>query len=633
MEPNLQYWVYFSALISVFMLHFFLKSRFGINLFYIRWGSRVGEIITKYVTPSQDIIENKPSVSILIAVVTVLYSLWFLIWNWMLGSSINLSTGSGYQYSDSHMYWICANSLLDFGNFGHPSLTGEWCQRRGIYPSLLAGIAWIGQRNIHATLILQAVLVSLSIYLCSRRALSVAGMFGVVISTSLLFVFAAENAFTMTMTENAGLIFGAIAFGVLFNACNRRSIHWIFVGIGIVSIALNARAGAFFVLPCLVIWTGIVARMWNKPVVNWLIAACGGVLIGFILQSLLVAAVGGNPGSSHGNFSYTLYGLSVGGKGWSQVQIDHPELIGSDSVVSRAIYQLAWENIVAHPLKMLDGLVGNFTLFFNDGTYGYKALGGFAIFVKSAWWLAWVPLFINRRNPRYLLVLLCSVGILLSVPFLLGDGGSRVFAATVPVDVMQMTIGFSWVVFFLMRAGKIATKPVSDIAQSAMELSDSKPYFDIGFVLVLFILLLVPYTPIRGLVNSESLVAPVCQEGEHSVTTMLGYNGTLLLDLVGSDIKPDFQKGQVGRIEFINRIPINSWWKEDASDFKELGSLLTVYQQDRRDPFIPGPWRIFSNSSLASYYGKNVQLCVDPNEVKTVFGETYRKLNLIKLLE
>src|SRR4029077_18245552 len=56
------------------------------------------------------------------------------------------------------------------------------------------------------------------------------------------------------------------------------------------------------------------------------------------------------------NFSYTLYGLIVGGKPWTQALADHPELgLLADPERTRAVYGLAWSALVEHPGGLIAG--------------------------------------------------------------------------------------------------------------------------------------------------------------------------------------------------------------------------------------------------------------------------------------
>lgn len=555
----------------------------------------------------------------------------YLTWIWDSGQSTVLSVAGVYQISDSMMYWLCSNALLDMGNFGSPLATGEWCQRRSTYPTFLSGIAWIAQRNIVLTLFTQACITSVAIFLVVRRSAKFIGMVGMLISAALLFRTAIQDLFTLTMTENAGLIFGCTGVAILLKASERHSLRWMVVGVAMVSIAMNARAGAFVMLPFLVLWAGIIAYYFQQRIWPWVTAASIASLAGFILQSILVLAVGGNPTSSHGNLSYVLYGLSVGGKGWQQVLADHPELslLNSDTLAAKAIYAFAWENLISQPWLFLQGIKRNLGQFVFSGTYGFEALGEWAPLFRLSWWLAWIPLCINRRNPSYLLIGLSSIGIALSAPFLLVDGGSRIFAASVAIDTLQMGLGLSWVGLVLVQGFKPALSPMK---HRLPDLARGNGFLETVFIAFILSLLVIPHSPLRQLHTIEQSNAPNCVGDQYKVITSIGSGGSMLLSYADGNQHANFLHEQVKRTDFVRGIPASAWWRDLALAFQGK-SLLIAYQQDKTDIYAPGPYPVFSDQDISAYHGHTVRLCVDKTEQQEIFGNPYRKLNSIIILD
>lgn len=632
MQPSLSHWAYISVFFAAMALSVVLATYLSASSQLRQLFRQINKLSSELLVPVNT--SQRPVLWLVAFFILVIFAWGFLVFTWGSGKSVNvLTVGGFYQVSDSMAYWLCSNNLLDVGNFGHPMVTGEWCQRRATYPSFLSGIAWIAQRNIFATLLVQALIVSVAIYAIARRSAHLAGVMGAGLCALLLFRYATVDLFALTMTENAGLVFGSVGLALLLVASERRGIVWMAMGIAMISIALNARAGAFFVLPFLVLWAGITAHLFRKNVWQWICVASIAILAGFVLQALLVLAVGGSPGSSHGNFSYTLYGLSVGGKGWQQALIDHPELSGSDALMSKAIYAFAWKNLSIQPELFLHGLQKNISLFMTAGTYGFEKLGAWSVFFKACWWLAWIPLLINRRNPGYLVVALSSLGVALSAPLLLGDGGARVFAATVAVDVLQVAIGFSWAGIVLMQGIKqgLLPAPVLSVAKS-LQPPSGRISLEAGFVVFLLLLLFVPHIPLRHLQNHEPVKAPQCVNDEYTVVTRIGSGGSMVLDFIADDQKADFLKGQIRYADFIEGIPPSAWWRDEVLAFR-VKSLLLAYQQDRGDSYAPGPYPVFSDQHLAEFDGRTVRLCIDKLEKQMIFGIPYRKLNSITVLD
>lgn len=632
MQPTLSQWAHASWFVAAIVVGLISKYYLSQVPRFRQLISYVNKLSQALFVPTDSFLQ-RPVLGLMALFILMICAGSGLVWIWNAETSIGLAVAGAYQISDSMMYWLCSNSLLDMGNFGHPLTTGEWCQRRATYPTFLSGIALVSQRNIFATLLMQAFIASTAIYLLVRRSANCVGALGALLCAALLFIYATVDLFSMTMTENAGLVFGCVGVALLLQAAQHRDVVWMAAGIAMISIALNARAGAFFLLPFLVMWAGITAWLSRKNVWQWVCVASIAMVAGFMLQALLVLAVGGSPGSSHGNFSYVLYGLSVGGKGWQQALIDHPELSGSDAVVSKAIYGFAWKNLTIQPELFLHGLQKNVSYFMSAGTYGFEKLGAWSVFFKACWWLAWIPMFINRRNPSYLLAALCSLGVVLSAPLLLGDGGPRIFAASVAVDVLQVAIGLSWAGTILTQGIKQGRLSVSVLSVTkSVQPPSSRISLEAGFVVFLFLLLLIPHTPLRYVQTPERANATQCVNDEYAVVTHIGSGGALLLDFDTDDQKADFLKGQIRHADFIKGISPSAWWRDEALSFRGK-SLLLAYQQDRSDPYAPGPYLVFSDQHLAKFDRRTVCLCIDKQEKQMVFGLPYQKLNSITVLD
>ena len=99
---------------------------------------------------------------------------------------------------------------------------------------------------------------------------------------------------------------------------------------GLLTLALCARAGAFFVLPAVVVAGTYAFRGQSRWSPRFLVASLLAVSIGFGVNAALTGILKdpSSRQSSFSNFSNTLYGLVVEGKGWAQVRIDHPGVCG-----------------------------------------------------------------------------------------------------------------------------------------------------------------------------------------------------------------------------------------------------------------------------------------------------------------
>lgn len=206
---------------------------------------------------------RRPRLATAVALAILLYSCGYLMWIWTTGRSVSYAVAGWLPFSDASGYWACANALLDTGNLA------EWCQRRAAYPAFLAGINMLGGRQLFYVLLLQAVFIAGAIFVLVRRISAHIPGVAALASVGLLLAYAMNYAFATTMTENAGLIFGCLALALLIIAAEERSLPWVLAGSALLSVALNARAGALLVLPALVLWAGIAAWLSGGRVWLW----------------------------------------------------------------------------------------------------------------------------------------------------------------------------------------------------------------------------------------------------------------------------------------------------------------------------------------------------------------------------
>ena len=630
MEPQLARWAYLSGLVAVFAA--FAAAVQGSRRYtpFERLFLGAANAVRTFARPCDS--GHGQRFGFVIFCALLVGAIGFLFSRWTTGRTVSLAVAGFYQISDASAYWVCANFLLDPASSEHGFPLGGWCQRRAIYSTLLAGISWVSMHNIFIALLVQASIVVGAIYAVIRRSVVVSGIAGMALCAWLFFQYATWDVFALTMTEVAGLTFGCLGLALLLIAAERRSLMWMTGGVAAMSFALNARAGAFFVLPALVLWACILARTCDRPIWRWLALASLASLAGFALQVLLVAAAGGDPGGSQGNFSYVLYGLSVGGKGWGQVLIDHPMVAVSDLSMSRQIYAWAWENVTANPGLFLRGLGENLVLYFDQGTCGFNRMGAWSMFFKTCWWLAWIPLLRRRRDPRYSLIALCSLAVFLSAPLLLGDGGARVFAASQAIDLVQISIGFSWVISYLLR--RLPASPhMSELSRERIALAPARTSFEAAFVALLLLFMLLPQLGwTREAARASAISRSKCGDREDVLVTRIGNQNTLLLNFVDDERQADFRKGEIRYRDFMRGVPGTAWWRPELENFRGR-SLLLGYQLDANDPRVPGPYYIFSDRDLGAFYGRTVQICVDRGESQMLFGSQYRKLNSVTVLE
>ncbi len=300
--------------------------------------------------------------------------------------------------------------------------------RRPLFPALMSVLLAVTGRNLMMTLAALTAITGLACYLAVREIQKTHGPEAAVFVLMILFLFYRAHA-GITMTENLGVAFGALGFGLLWRGTAERRQFIFCLGLLITTLALNARAGAFFMLPLLIVWAGWLFREQGRRF-SWKVLGLSFIAVaaGFAINLLMVRWLAVSGGVPFANFSYTLYGLASGGKSWTYVYEAHPELRfvqGSDE--ARRIYQLAFELIREKPWQLVEGSFYNWKMLFSNTWYNIYAYAGgenWSVNVAARWILYFLCILgiikILRKPADALnsLVLVSVVGIFISVPFL-----------------------------------------------------------------------------------------------------------------------------------------------------------------------------------------------------------------------
>ena len=359
---------------------------------------------------------------------------------WQHFASHYNAVGGLLPFSDASGYYYDARRLTE----GH---TLGWSARRPLFAALFGTLLATTGQNLQISLAALVAINAIVTFLLARELRVSHGPVAAAVVTVVLFLYyRIEGGSGTVLTENLGLAMGIVACAVLWRGSWERRLRGVWLGLGLLTVALMSRAGAFFVLPA-VLLAGTWAFRENR---QWLRFAVGGAAA-VVIAATLTLGVGrllSDPAgeqTTFSNFSYSLYGLVVGGKGWTQVLIDHPK-----ATEGAEIYSLAWQAFRAHPAGLVQGslkmwgeylgLVGTHHAFafvrdsksgrlFQVVCYGLSALG--------------LALAIGRhRQPAYLLVLAGTLGHLGSIPFVPPmDAGLRVYAATMPLLAILPSLG------------------------------------------------------------------------------------------------------------------------------------------------------------------------------------------------
>lgn len=351
------------------------------------------------------------------------------------------AVGGLLPWSDASGYYYDARRLIDGHLFG-------WSARRPLFAGMLAGVLVLTGGNLQITLVVFVAVNAIATVLLARTIYMSQGATAAVIVTMLLFAFYRDQGgLGTTLTENLGLPLGALALAIIWTALEERQMWTFLVGSGLLTLGLMARAGAFFVLPAMMLVGGWAFNSTDgRPFFRMFVITAGAMGIAVVLNSVLghILADPLSGQSAFSNFSYSLYGLVVGGKGWGQVMLDHP-----GAREGAEIYALALQAFRAHPMGLVVGSLKMWREYFPPNAnhaFAFARDGVHSGFLQSSCYVLTVfgavQCIRNYRKPQYAALLAVTAGHLASVPFVPPiDAGLRVYAATVPILAVLVAVG------------------------------------------------------------------------------------------------------------------------------------------------------------------------------------------------
>jgi len=427
---------------------------------------------------------------------------------WASGQSQSTILSGLIPLYDAELYYVDALRLMNGDAFS------IFSARRPLFTGLLSVLLSITGRNLMVTLAILTALTGLACYFTAREIQRTHGPEIAVFILMVLFLFNRAHS-GISMSESLGLALGSLGFGLLWRGASTRSLFYIWSGLFVTTLALNTRAGAFFMLPILILWAGWLLR--ENKFIPWkiLIISSSAVVLGFVLNLILTRLIAVPSGIPFANFAYTLYGLASGGKSWAYIFEAHPEIFKiQEPEQTKRIYQLAFELIRTNPLQTLQGALFNWKMLFSNSWYNmYAYIGGenwninliarWAMYILSLTGIfAWLR---NRKDPIQSLVMAAVFGIFISVPFLPPTDAYRMrpYAASIVIFGALPAMG---VAYFISYIKKIY--PAGNDNAFIVPLS---PILAYSFVLVSTIL--IGPILVRSIAKPQSVSADSCASG------------------------------------------------------------------------------------------------------------------------
>jgi hypothetical protein len=360
---------------------------------------------------------------------------------WNNAVSAEFTIGGLLPWSDASDYYSSARRLLEGDTF---SVVSSW---RPLFSGMLAALLGLTQQNLQVTLAILVAITAISCFFAAHEVQRSHGIAAGLLVITILFLFY-RRYIGWVSTENLGLPLGAVGFALLWGGARKRQLNNCLLGILLLTLALNARAGAFFILPAIILWGAWSFRGAARFSWRFLLGGASVVLLGFILNSLLLKIIGVPGGIAFSNFSYTLYGLIVDSD-WTQVLVDYPELKDvSEPELSRRVYDLAFEALRGNPRGLVNGSLRAWQQFlFDDYVFSFIPNLKANFFLQILSLIALCSCYQQRREPEASLILMATLGILVSVPFVppWDADTMRAYAATMPFTAVLPALGLGFI--------------------------------------------------------------------------------------------------------------------------------------------------------------------------------------------
>lgn len=337
-------------------------------------------------------------------------------------------------WSDAHDYYDGARRLADIGRLD------DFDQRRPLNAALLALRLGLTGFDLRAATALQVLLLALCTYAAAHALARGLGVWAGIGTTALILAFGRTYQST-TLSESLGISFGALSVSLFYRGIQDRNAAVAAGGLGAMSLAMGARAGALFAIPCLLVGVFLLIRVFEASRRRAFSVALLAVLLGVSWTPALNRLYGTPGGMAYSNLASTTCGLAMGGS-WADAEKRYAaELAALPSERARAsfLYGKTLELVRHDPRPLMGVLLENERLFFHEIGPWLRELAfldirgtHIAVLLQALLSLAVVWRLIRGRIPGEFTFWLAGwTGVLLSVPFI-RDGGWRALAASWP---------------------------------------------------------------------------------------------------------------------------------------------------------------------------------------------------------
>ncbi len=360
-------------------------------------------------------------------------------------------------WGDAHGHFEGAQRLLADGAFSFFS------GRRPLNAAWLAVRLGLGGGRLEAALFAQAVLLGLAVF-AAARAIALRRGLAPALAFFALVLGLTSDYLPSAATEPLGITLACASLAVMWTPGARGRLVPALVGLWLLDLALQARPGAQFLLPCFGLWVVWTCRArWRAALAGVALVAAAGALTSAALNALY----GTSDSSASSAGAYPFYGL-VSGSNYRQIREDLGEELArlpDEKARTRLIYRRGWERFRAEPGTAFLTLGRNLRKFVGKAPpvlYGVvspqalvlspweRALPAPEVLARDRFWgrallgvaLAALLRYLWRADAgERLFWLAATSGIVLSAPVVYGDAGLRGLGASFPLLAGLLGIG------------------------------------------------------------------------------------------------------------------------------------------------------------------------------------------------
>ena len=488
--------------------------------------------------------------------------------------------GSLLPIGDANLYYWDIARLLE----GFRILSSSW---RPLYPGFMAAIMGLVGQSLQSGLAIQGLFSAVAVYLAACEIRRTQGIAPGVIIILVLYIFYRDFSGKL-LTEGLGLPLGVLAFALFWRGSHDHRLLHVILGIFVMALGFAVRPGPMLALPAIVLWAVWLFRnppgRISLPVMVICIAAA---ILPLLLNNWVAAAVA-SPSNSGSTFYLFVYGQAVGGKGFKQAVIDHPELYHnselSSTEISNEFYKLAWDAVREDPSKLGGAVLrawGSFFSLSREGMYGFIGKeGAFSSFVLRLLFFLLAAISIvgtatSFKQSSSALVLAVAVGVVLSIPFVppWDWPGMRHYAVVIPFFGAYAALGAGYLIQWI--------RPLTFL------ISKSEPWLPAS--LVVYSVSLVALTILAPLLvhlqaNSSYFAPESCPQGDTLIHVRLNPGSSIMI--VENDAVAVSQVPYIRKLDF-DTSNQNFGYFAVAEEFEQIQPPSVIYQALELEKALP----------------------------------------------